>query len=210
MHRIPHFAAFLAVVLIIGGSFSVLQDPNPIAQETTPTPTFPATPNPAQCQVEPRLADAIVALLGTPPAPTVPDSATPASEPSRIEVPLGRPANADVEAGVIATVYELQSCFNAGDFRRAFALVTDAYLQDFADEASLTAQDIAFFTAEPTPVLMDARTSILAVTDVSLLGSGRAGAFVITDTPFTGPDTTYMNFVQQGDRWLVDEVIGFR
>lgn len=168
---------------------------------------IPITPAPVECTVEPRAVESLVVLLGTP----VVDGA-PAAEPSSlavVEVPVGEPADEEVAAGITASVRELQACFNAGDSRRALALVTDDFLRDFARENALTAEDIASLTAGPEPVLAEAQSTILAVTDITMLADGRAGAFVVTTNSFSGPDTTYMVFVQQGERWLLDEVIPF-
>ena len=208
-HNTMLLAASLAVMLVTGSASSLPHNPDRTLQSATPAITFPMTPDPAQCTIEPRTVSSVLALLGTPSATLGPVDGTPASAASTVIIPVGLPANPDIETSISATVYELQACFNAGDFRRAFALVTDDFLRDFAEKGSLTAQDIAFFVAEPTPTPIEDRPLLLAVTDVSVLRGGRVGAFVVTDSPFTGPDTVYMIFTQQGDRWLVDEIVEF-
>lgn len=178
-------------------------------QDAFPTEDLPVTPAPAECHVEPRGRESLAAILGTPVAAGAPAAEAQSTAAPIIEVPIGQPAGGDVEAGITATVQELYACFNAGDLRRAFALATDRFLRGFVAEESLTAWDIAFFLAEPEPVPAEARTALLAITDVSVLADGRAGAFVVSTNPLTGPDTVYMVFVRQGEPWLVDDIIGF-
>lgn len=203
-------ASFLVAIPILFPSSSspLAYDPDRTIQVATPAVTFPVTPSPADCTVEPRDAESLRALLGTPPSQE-PASGTPVSAATVTTVPVGRPASGDIEASITATVYELHACYNAGDLRRASALITDDVLRNLSKDQSLTAQDIAFFTAEPTPVPVEARTAILAVTDVSVLSSGQVGAFVITNDALTGSDTVYMVLVHQGEQWLIDEIIEF-
>ncbi len=183
------------------------------AREATPPVlsdvSFPITPAPAGCTIEPRPVELIETLLGTPVAGGAPDRDARPAEPSSAEVPIGEWADEEVREGIITTVVESSACFNAGDSRRAFALVSDAFLQGYVAENALTAEDIAFLTAGPEPILAEARETILAVTDVSTLDDGRAGAFVVTSSEWSGPDTAYLLFVQSGERWLIDEVIAF-
>lgn len=180
-----------------------------VAQGASPEARFPITPAAAECTVEPRAVESLVALLGTPVANGAPDRGEQAAEPSLVEVPVGQAADEEIEAGIIATVVEYTACFNVGDTARTFALFTDAFLQGYVEENALTAEDIAFLTAEPEPVLVEAQSTILAVTDITTLADGRAGAFVVTTSPWSGPDTAFMFFAYHGKRWLVDEVIEF-
>lgn len=209
MYRTLLLATLLAAMLAAGSPSPLPLDVSRMTQEATPALTFPVTPDPTECTVEPRPAEALLALLGTPTASQVPPNEAPVSEPSVIEVPIGRPANADIQESITATIYDLHACFNAGDSRRAFALTTDAFLQNFGNRESLTSEDIAFLIAESVPVPAEFRPVLLAVTDVTVLPSGQVGAFVVTDNAFTGPDTVHMTFTRQGERWLVDEIIEF-
>lgn len=208
MYRIPYIVSLL-VILVASGLSPLPNGVGRVAQEATPTVTLPGTPAPAECTVEPRAMDPLLALLGRPSATPGQAEGSQLGGDSVVSVPVGRPASGEIEAEITTTVYELHACFNAGDIRRAFALVTDDFLQVFAAGQPLTAEDIAFFTDEPVPAPMEARTVLLAITDVSILASGQVGAFVIIDDAFTGPDTVYMTFVQQDERWLIDEAIDF-
>lgn len=212
--RRPSLLPFLLVVVLVAG---ICGPRTPAtagsAQEASPEAasevSFPITPDPARCMVEPRAAESFAALLGTPVADGAPDGAERAVAPPVVEVPVGEWADEEVRDGIIATVVESSACFNAGDTGRAFALFTDAFVQGYVADNALTAGDIAMLTAAPEPVLAEVQETVLAVTDVSMLPDGRAGAFVVTASSWSGPDTSYTLFVQQGERWLLDEVTDF-
>lgn len=94
MHRL--LALFVAVALVMG-SVSVT-----VAQAGPPG-TFPSTPAPEDCRVEPRPLESVVAVAATPVAAT-PAVATPAGS----FVPLaGTPADEATAAEVIAVLHEL-------------------------------------------------------------------------------------------------------
>lgn len=64
MYRLSHLAA-LVVVLVAGASLL----PHGAARDMqtgTPTASLPVTPAPADCTVEPRTEESLLALLGTP------------------------------------------------------------------------------------------------------------------------------------------------
>ncbi len=202
----------LAAFLVGGVRGAPTSTTTGVAQEASPEASreasFPVTPAPAECTAEPRTAESLATLLGTPVA-----GDAPRTEPSSdevFEVPVGQLADEEIEAGITATVLESEACFNANDSLRAFALFSDAFLQGHVERNALTGEDISMLLApasEPVPV--EVRTTILAVTDVMALADGRTGAFVVTASGWRGLDTRYMIFVQRGDRWLVDEVIPF-
>lgn len=199
-------APVLVILVLVGGRSPVL-----VAgmQRATSPVTLPATPSPAACTVAPRDPEALRALLGTPAPKVFPTTDPDGSATQMVEIPIGQPAGPEIESAVVATTNEFHACFNAGDMRRAFALVTDRYLQSHGDSGTLTTEDIAFLTGDPVTVPASERTALLAVTDVSLLVDGRVGAFVVTTGPFLGPDTGYMLFREHGGRWLVDEIVEF-
>lgn len=208
MRRTAHILSLLVVIVISGflGTLSISagaaqEEASPIASADV---SFPITPASSQCVVEPRPADSFVALLGTPVA-----AAAPVSEPSSFDVPVGQPAERETRIGVISAIVQFHACFNAGDSLRAFALVTDDFLREYAATNGLTQEDIAMLTAESEPIEPEIRTTILAVTDVTTLDDGRSGAFVVTSSEWRGLDTSYMLFVQQAERWFLDEVIPF-
>ena len=194
------FVVFLAVGDGSSSQFRSMQQPAPIA-------TFPATPSPDACMVEPRDAESLLALLGPPEPGGFPTTVSEAGGAELIEVPVGRPATTEIKEGIVATVHEFYACSNSGDMRSAFALGTDRYLQDYDDLGTLTNEDIAFLTGDPVSVPVEFHTAVIAVSNVTVLGDGRAAAFVTTETPFEDPATEIMIFVQQDGRWLLDEVI---
>lgn len=204
------YAAMLAsllVVLLATSGLSPLQFRR--MQEPIPAAAFPATPSPDACTVEPRDAESLRELLGPPEAIAFPTTDPDASGTRVIEIPVGRPATPEIEEGIVATVHEFYACSNAGDMRRALALGTDRYLQDYGDLGTLTAEDIAFLTGDPVPVPEEFQTAVIAVTNITVLGAGRAAAFVTVEAPFEDPSTELMIFAQQGERWLIDEIIEF-
>lgn len=211
MKGTPLLTWFLVALLMATSPLSLSHGSGHLTQVTTPVVTYPVTPAPAACTVEPRSAESLRAIFETPAATQLPKSETRAGDggASPVAVPVGQPASREIEAEITAIVYELYACFNAGDSRSAFALVTDTFLRDFAARGMLTAQDIAFLTAGPEPVPVEDRTQLLAITDVSVLDTGHVGAFVIASDRFNGADTFYMTLVQQADRWLVDQITDF-
>jgi hypothetical protein len=154
--------------------------------------------------------ESLAALLGTPVADGAPAAPAEFPEPFVAEVPVGQPADEAIREDVIATVLESEACFNANDSSRALALFSDAFLQGYVERNALTGEDIGMLlTLASEPVPVEVQTTILAVTDVTALADGRTGAFVVTASEWRGPDTRYMIFVQQGEHWLLDEVIEF-
>ncbi len=199
----------LIVILVcvygIGGAHAVAGAGQEASPDASPAVNFPITPGAVECSVEPRASDELIALLGTPVA-----HGEQATELSSVPVPVGRPAEGSVVAGVTATVREFHACFNANDSLRAFAMVSDAFLQGYVERNSLTSESITMLLIPASePVLVEAQTTILAVTDIAELADGRAGAFVVTTSEWRGPTTSYMVFAREGEHWLLDEVIAF-
>ena len=183
------------------------------AQEATPAITGDA-PDPAECQVEGRTADELIELWyeendeGTPVLATPEMDAHMASVP----VPLGEPADAETVAGVTATVREVFACFNAGDFGRATALFSEDLTRQFGPSPEETPEDVRAFLEMAEPAPEEGRIQLLAVTDVSVMEDGRVGAFVVSVDPTVPPEgaeTALVLLVEEGDRWLVDEVVEF-
>lgn len=205
MHA-PLLASLLVVLLATSGlpplQFRGMHGPAPAA-------TLPATPLPDACTVEPRDAESLVALLGPPEPMDFPTTDPDAPVTRVIEIPVGRPATPEVREGIVATILEFYACSNAGDMRRAFALGTDHYLQHYGDSGTLTAEDIAFLAGDPVPVPAEFQTAVIAVTNVTVLGDGRAAAFVALDAAFDDPSTELMILAKQGERWLIDAIIEF-
>jgi hypothetical protein len=181
------------------------------AQEGTPESggmTFPITPDPADCQVEPRATAELLALWYTPDGSPVP-AATPMMDATSVSVPLGPPADEATTAAVTAVASEVFSCFAAGDFARATALFTDDLTRSFGGEPGTTVEQArAFIEASPVPEPMAEPDQIISVSDVMELSDGRLGAIVV-DRSLGQQDAVYVILEQQGGRWLVDEIIDF-
>lgn len=174
------------------------------AQEATPA-AYPLTPDPADCRIEPRSIESLIAVMGTPAAasPAAPASPTPFVRPD------GEPADAATAAAVIATVHEVFACANAGDFLRIYANFTDDYLRHFLAGTPMNDQVIGFFTASPVPLPEAEKRIIVRFEEVQLLADGRAGVVVVLDEP-DDPRTEEPDYIileQVGDRWLLDEVV---
>ncbi len=187
-------------------SFALIGSGVALAQESTPVAgTFPVTPDPAECQVEERAREEFLVLNAE---ATPEEFATPVG--TAVEVPLGEAADAETVAGVVATAREVLACFNAGDFPRALSLFTDDAIRTLTEEDPISEEELsAFLSATPEAVPAGQQSTLLAVTDVMELENGRVGAFLATTDPFVGPDTIYVIFIQEDDRWLIDEITEF-
>ena len=89
--------------------------------------SLPATPDPAECVVEPRPAsffEPLVAEILTA-TPTASPGATPP-----VPEEAGEPVDAETEAEVVALLRQAVACANAGDFPRLTALFTDDAARD--------------------------------------------------------------------------------
>jgi hypothetical protein len=197
-----HSLVLLVLLMVVGanGSTGVL------AQEATLTPiTLPVTPDPALCRVAPRPIADFTRFLGTP-ATLAANSATPAASSSTTFVPpQGEPADPTTIAAVATTAVEIFACYNAGDFRRATALWTDAFVAQVFLNPPPTEEEIENIAASPVPRSPDEADQILALRDVVVLPDGRVGAFVDLQFP-EGLQTQYGILVQEGDRYLLDDV----
>jgi hypothetical protein len=192
------FALIVVVVLLAASGFDAG------AQDATPA-AYPLTPDPADCRVQPRSLESVIAAVGTPAAgePTAPASPTPFVQ------PRGEPADAATSEAVVATVREVFACANAGDFLRIFALYTDDYLRVFLAGTPLNEEVTALFIATPVPLPEAERRIIIRIEDVQILPDGRAGVVVVLDEP-ADPRTEEPDYVfleRVGDRWLVDDVV---
>jgi len=181
-----------------------------VAQEASPT----AGANGAGCAVEPRDIDELIGFYfgseGTPlatPAGTTVDS--------EAELPQGEPVEPVVEEAVNATVTELIACFDAGQYARAFALMTDDLARQFGPDVSSPDQDTpeevrALLEAQlaGTPVADEpgmeqgASTDVGQGRDIRVLDGGRVGGVWAIEG-----DAVFIVLEQQDDRWLMDELI---
>jgi hypothetical protein len=174
------------------------------AQPATPV-AFPVTPDPALCRVAPRPITDFTRFQGTPGTP-VADGATPAASDSNTFVPpQGEPADPATTADVVGTAVEIFACYNAGDFLRATALWSDAFVARVFLNPPPTEEEIANIAASPVPLSPAEANQILAVREVVVLPDGRVGAFFDFQFP-EGLRTQYGILVREGDRYLLDDV----
>jgi hypothetical protein len=205
MHRVLIFIAAALAMLV--GSIAPAS-----AQEATPAVgvhEFPITADPFVCQIEPRAAEELLALWydadGTPvAAQATPEAAQ--ADTNEVTIPVGPPADEATVGAVTETVRELFSCFAAGDILRAYALFTDDLARQFGPPPGTPREEAESFLADPEAE--GEGGEILAVASVVTLADGRVGAFVV-DRGAEGTNIVYAIFEQQGDRWLIDEVIEF-
>ncbi len=201
MRRLVALVMALFSLALVGPAVALAQEP------TSPAAGFPITPDPAECQVEPRDLEAFVAISA---------AATPAgemAEPTTVAVPVGPPADDATGAAITDTVREVFACFNAGDVRRALSLLTDDAIRDLAGADPIPEEELrAFLGATPEAVPAEGRATILAISDIVLLPEGQVGALVVTVDP-TNPEenltTVHFRFVQAEGRWLIDQVVEF-
>jgi hypothetical protein len=155
-------------------------------------------PAPEECLVEPRS----VPLYSAPPLGTV----TPAPEdPTPFAVPDGEPVDEATVEAIEATVRESVACRNAGDFLRAYALFTDRFVANLLGPPDAVDPDlVARLSVPPTPLPERRQLSVGSVSEVRRLADGRVGAIVVTEDR-RERYADYLYFVQEGDRWLIDE-----
>ena len=129
--------------------------------------------------------------------------------------PTGRTGRSAVEEAVNATVAELFACFDAGQYARAFALMTDDMARQFGPDVNNPDED----TPEEVRALLEAQLAGTPVADepgmeqgasmdvgrgrdVRTLEGGRVGGVWTIEG-----DAVFFVLEQQDDRWVVDEVI---
>ena len=193
----------LVVSTVMAAIPAVAQDASPAAGATG-----------AGCIVEPRDVEEIVGFFFDPAGSPLatPSAATVESE---AELPQGEPVNPAVEEAVNATVTELITCFEAGQYARAFALMTDDLARQTGPDVSNPDEDTpeevrALLEAQlaGTPVVdepgMDqgATTDVGQGRDIRVLEGGRVGGVWTIEG-----DAAFVVFEEQDGRWLIDEFI---
>ena len=173
------------------------------ALQDGPTPTADV-PRPAACRVEPRPLPLFSrATPGAEPAATP----VPLVTPTPFAMPAGQPADEATVAAVTATIRESLACRNAGDYARAYALVTDRFLRALLGGPDTIPPEIAAALAEsPRRAPRAQRIALAAVSDVRVLADGRVGAMVETRNAEES-FTDYLILVRTADRWLIDESV---
>lgn len=165
-----------------------------------------AVPPPEACQVAPRPLPLVAEAAGTPSV-----SSDPVATAAPFAPPVGEPADEATGAGVVATIQESIACRNAGDFRRAYALFSDAMLvRLFGRPDTIDPEIVAALEVGPDAVRRGQQLGLGSVSEVRVLADGRVGAEVTTRHARDGAEAGYRDYpilVRAGDRWLIDEAI---
>jgi hypothetical protein len=169
----------------------------------------------AACTAAPRPVDDLLGLwFGPTGTPLAPLTGQPPAQ-SEGELPQGAPADDQTAAAVTATIHEVFACFDAAQYARAFALMTDDAARQFGPDVSDPAEDTpeevrttleAQITGTPTAneetVPSEERTVLSEARDTRMLADGRVGAIFKS-----GGFAIFAQFEQRGDRWLLDDFI---
>ena len=195
------FAVVLGVTLgLVGSSSGVL------AWQTGTIPGA-VTPPAADCIVEPRTPDSLIAIFAdaTPVADSAPET--------NATIPLGVTANEATSAEITATIHQAFACQNAGDFARFFALLTDhAILTIFPWIGPMLLDDES--AAEMLAVVPpgdDFQQTILGIGAISDVGDGRFTAVVVFADPNASEPVSalHLTFFNIDGVWLIDGAIDF-
>jgi hypothetical protein len=180
------------------------------AQDGMTVADLPITPGPELCLVEPRPLEFFEQYLGTPGAtPSVEGAAEMGGSLDSFVPPEGQPADPETVDAVAATAVEIVACYNGGEVRRVFALYSNNLIESFASGDPLPQEEFDAMAATPTAVPEDQWSTVLAVREVILVDDGRVAGFVDFEFEDGYRETQYAILVEEGDRWLVDEILLF-
>ena len=178
-----------------------------------PIATDAYMPKPADCRVAPisdeLLAeswDVIRAMRATPYAPPPLDEAADpldADEIDEAEIPEGIPADAETIAAITALEQQYAACLNAGEFRRAAALVSEE-LRPLSVAFSESFHGVAI-PATPIPPPLTAQIPSVQVRGVRVLPDGRVAAIV----DWLGEENVHL-YEQIEGRWVFADEISVR
>ena len=187
-----------------------------LAQEGTPDAGEADSPRlvaPEECTnqvAEPRPYDEVATILN------LEGEGVPAPPTTQINAPLGEVADLDTTIAIEETARLVLACFNAGDFLRSAALMTDAGVTRAFWGLTIDQENRELarerLQAAPEPRAAEFLTRLMTVTDVSVLPDGRVAAFVVFNEPLLppgGPETLHFVFAHQDGQWLVDDWIDF-
>jgi hypothetical protein len=212
MRRWLTLIAVLALVVLgtglISGRVAAQEDPmaTPGAEEAAAR-AVPAE----ECQVAPRAAEEVFALLGL-----AEGEETPAADRTPVPAPPWVAAEPETAAAVRETTREWLACINADDNFRIAALMTDEAIFRFfggglaPDEAIEGARENLAGT--PVPRREEEHVRLVAVTDVSRLEDGRVAALALINEPVLAPqgqETLLMIFVEADGRLFIDDIVQF-
>ncbi len=191
---VPVLAITLATPLTLGAGRAVAQEATPVAGPDTAV----------ACTVAPRSVDELIALWFDP-AGTPLATPLPASVPTEADLPQGAPADPATVAAVNATAQEITACFEAEQYARAFALMTDDLVHQFGPQEGETMEETrAFLEAQlaATPTPEGTPTAAQPLRDVRVLADGRVGGILEEEGQIS-----FVFFEDQAGRWLFDDYI---
>jgi hypothetical protein len=172
--------------------------------------TDPYLPNPADCQVAPisdeELAEiwALIRVMRATPYSPPPlaevDNPLEAESIAEEDIPTGVPADAATMAAITALEEQYAACHNAGDVRRAAALVSEecrpqivAFLETFSDVAN---------PAPPVPPPYGSQIPSVRIERVHVLPDGHVVAVV----DWQGEENLHL-YERTEDEWLIGDEI---
>jgi len=205
----------VSVLALIGLGTGLISGPV-VAQEdpmATPEVSEERVVPPDECQVEPRAADEVFALLGVTEGAA---EETPDADRTPVPAPPWVAADPETATAVDDTTREWLACINADDNLRIAALMTDEAIVRFfggglaADEAEEGAR--ANLVGTPVPRTEDENVRLVAVTDISRLEDGRVAALALINEPVLPPrgqETLLLIFDEGADGLLIDDIVQF-
>jgi hypothetical protein len=193
-------------------SLSLVTPLTSLAQDATPAARSGAQPT--SCDAEPRDLDELVALWFDESGNVAATPTAPMTSVDEAALPDGsKPEEADV-AEIDETTRQWLYCINiAGDFARGFNLMTDNLVSQFGPDTTNQDQD----TPEEVRALLEAQSAATPSPEVEgqlrlpalagprrarVLEDGRIGAIWSI-----GGDRVFIMYKNEGDKWLVDEVV---
>lgn len=200
-------AASGAIVAMVAGAAPIA------AQEATPATTAGA----GACVAEPRAVDELVGFYfdpqGTPVATPIPEPVVAAEE----NLPTGEPVDAELEAELNAVLTEIFVCFEAGQYARAFGLMTENLARQTGPDITNPDED----TAEEVRALLEAQIAGTPMADEEQMEEGGMAAELGAGRDFRMLDdgrvggiwtaqgaSVFVVFAQQDGRWLADAFVG--
>ena len=206
------WVSWVAVLALVG--LGTGRGAGPVAAQELATPEVgqERVVAPQECQVAPRPADEVFALLGLAEGA----AATPAAARTPVAAPPWMAADPETAAAAEETTREWLACINADDNFRIAALMTDSAIVRFfggglaPDEAAEGAR--TNLAGTPVPRTAEEQVRLVGVTDVSRLEDGRVAALALINEPVVPPrgqETLLLLFVEADSRLLIDDIIQF-
>ena len=211
MHR---WLTWVSILALVGLSAGLVAGPVAAQEEmATPEVSEERVVPPEECQVAPRPAEEVFALLGLAEGAA---EAMPAADRTPVAAPPWVAADPETAATVEDTTRQWLACINADDNFRIAALMTDEAIVRFfagglaADEAEEGAR--ANLAGTPVPRTAEEHVRLVAVTDVSRLEDGRVAAMALINEPVIPPrgqETLLLIFDDAEGRLLIDDIVQF-